>query len=160
LYVCRQKGCVGRREDWVDETVHRTVCHRLADPAAWPIFRDDPDGHSLAEARQLVDDLRARLDGAAEAYGNGLIDLQQLTTVSEQIRPQLEAAEQRARQADPAEPEFVEELRAAPDKRAAWDELSLTQQRKALEVFGLQVVIKPARGGPGFKEDSIEVNWP
>ncbi len=52
------------------------------------------------------------------------------------------------------------EPRAAPDKRAAWDGLGLSQQRKALEVFGLQVVIKPARGGPGFKEDSVDVKWP
>jgi site-specific DNA recombinase len=161
LYVCREKGCVGRREDWVDRLVVRTVCHRLADPAAGPIFRCEPDEVSLADAQQLVDELRGRLDDAAEAYGNDQIDLQQLTRITGKLRPKLEAAEQRARQAAPEGlPEFVEDLIAATDKQAAWDSLTLTQQRRALEVFDLEVVIKPARGGPGFKPESVEVLWP
>jgi DNA invertase Pin-like site-specific DNA recombinase len=160
LYVCRDHGCVGRREDWVDELLIRTVCHRLENADAAPVFQDEVDGRSLMDARRRLDSARGRLDDAAEAYGNAQIDLQQLTRITEKIRPELEAAEQAARHADPALPEFVEQLLTAPDKRAAWDGLSLTQQRKALEVFGLRVVIKPARGGPGFKEDSIDVVWP
>lgn len=160
LYVCRERGCVGRREDWVDALVGRTVCRRLENADAAPIFQDQDDGKSLLDARRRIDDLRGRLDDAAEAYGNGRIDLQQLTRITEKIRPQLEAAEQAAREADPAIPEFVQDLLNAGDKRAAWAGLSLTQQRKALEVFRLRVVIKPARGGPGFKEESIDIKWP
>jgi len=34
LYVCKDKGCVGRREEWVDELVVTTVCERLSKPDA------------------------------------------------------------------------------------------------------------------------------
>lgn len=159
LYVCRTQGCVGRREDWVDELVIRTVCHRLDNQEAAAIFQNEVDGRSLTDVRHRADSLRSRLDDAAEAYANNQIDLQQLTRITEKIRPELEAAEQAVRHADPAVPEFVEDLLAAPGKREAWNGLDLTQQRKVLELFGIQVVIKPARGGPGFKEDSIDVKW-
>jgi DNA invertase Pin-like site-specific DNA recombinase len=160
LYVCRDRGCVGRREDWVDALVVRTVCHRLANRDAQTVFHNAVEGHGLEDARRRVDGLRGRLDDAAEAYANNQIDLQQLTMITEKIRPQLEAAEQVVRQVAPGVPEFVEELLTATDTLAAWNRLSLVQKRKALEVLGLHVVIKPARGGPGFKEDSVDVVWP
>lgn len=158
LYVCRELGCVGRREEWVDELVIRAVCYRLDHPEAGPIFRSEVEKPSLEEALRRVDELTRRLDEAADACANGDIELRQLTRITAKLRPELEAAKQLA-QASPAVPEFVEKLLTAPDKREAWDGLSLTQQRLALEVLGVDVIVKRARGGPGFKEESVEVTW-
>ena len=85
LYVCKDRGCVGRREEWVDELVVATVCERLSKPDALPIFYTD--GSEMEQARQKVVELRARLDGAADAYAAGLIDTGQLTRITQQVLP-------------------------------------------------------------------------
>lgn len=157
LYTCKERGCVGRREHWVDELVARTVCQRLSMPDAASIFQ--AEGPGVDDARQLADELRARLDNAADAYAEGQIDRNQLTRITEKIRPDLEAAEQRLRR--PAGvPAAVQPLLGTADVRAAWDELDISQKRAVLQALGLAVVINPARGGPGFKAESIDVKWP
>jgi len=133
------------------------VCQRLAMPDATSVFQ--VEGPGLDDARQLADELRARLDNAADAYGEGQIDRNQLTRITEKIRPDLEAAEQRARRPDGV-PTVVQPLLGAADVRAAWEELDVAQKRAVLQALGVEVVIKPARGGPGFKPESIDVKWP
>ena len=157
LYVCKAAGCVGRREDWVDELVARTLCQRLSQPDAAEVFRSD-EGADVDAARQLVVQLRARLDDAADAYADGEIDREQLRRITDRLRPELETAEQRA-QPPAGMPAGIEVLLNAADIRAAWDGLTVNQRRSALQVLGVEVVLKPARGGPGFKADSIDINW-
>ena len=156
LYVCQDFGCVGRREDWVDELVVSTLCHRLARPDAIEVFQADDS--FAAQAREQVAQLRARLDGAADAYAAGLIDVHQLTRITSQTRPKLEAAERKARPVA-AIPTAVQDLIDANDVRAAWDDLEVAQRRAVLEGLGIEVVINRARGGPGFKPESVEVVW-
>jgi site-specific DNA recombinase len=157
LYVCKDRGCVGRREAWVDELVVATICERLSKPDALPIFQ--ADGSEIDQARERVAELRARLDGAADAYAAGLIDTGQLTRITQQLRVDLEAAERRIRPPQGI-PAVVEDLIDANDTRAAWDALDISQQRAALEALRVEVVIKAARGGPGFKPGSVDVLWP
>ncbi|MFC9788896.1 recombinase family protein [Rhodococcus sp. NPDC127528] len=156
LYVCKEPGCVGRREEWVDELVVATVCARLSKPDALAIFESDDTASE--EARDKVAELRARLDGAADAYAAGAIDTAQLARITAQLRPALEAAEMQVRPAA-AVPTVVGELIDAVDKRAAWDGLEVSQQRAVLEALQVEVVIKKARGGPGFKPESVDVRW-
>ena len=157
LYVCKDRGCVGRREAWVDELVVATVCERLSKPDAIPIFHTD--NSEIEQARQEVAELRARLDGAADAYAAGLIDAGQMTRITQQLRPRLEAADRRGRPAV-SFPAVVHDLIDADDTRAAWDALSISQRRAVLEALRVEVVIKAARGGPGFKPESVGVVWP
>jgi site-specific DNA recombinase len=157
LYVCRDKGCVGRREERVDELVVLTVCERLSKPDALAIF--DTDDSEMEKARREVGQLRARLDGAADAYAAGLIDTGQLTRITKQVRPALGAAERRA-QPGVGIPTVVHDLIDADDTRIAWDELDVSQQRIALESLQIEVIVKPARGGPGFKPESVSIEWP
>jgi site-specific DNA recombinase len=56
-------------------------------------------------------------------------------------------------------PTAVQDLIDANDVRAAWDDLEVAQRRAALEGLGIEVVINRARGGPGFKPESVEVVW-
>ncbi|MBT2269784.1 recombinase family protein [Rhodococcus erythropolis] len=157
LYVCKDPGCVGRREEWVDELVVATVCTRLSRPDALAIF--DTDDVESEQAREKLTGLRARLDGAADAYAAGLIDTEQLARITAQVRPLMEVAERNAR--PPAlVPTVVHHLIASPDTRKAWSALDISQQRAVLEALRIEVVIKKARGGPGFKPESVDVLWP
>ncbi|WP_172651090.1 recombinase family protein [Rhodococcus opacus] len=156
LYVCRDLGCVGRREDWVDELVVSTVCNRLSKPDARAIF--DTTDAALDAARDKVAELRARLDGAADAYAAGQIDTGQLSRISAQIRPALDVAE-RLVQPPVNVPTAVLDLADAEHTRATWDGLSVSQQRAVLEALRVEVVIEKARGGPGFKPESVSVEW-
>jgi site-specific DNA recombinase len=156
LYACKDRGCVGRREKWVDELVVAIVCERLSKPDALPIFHTDDS--EMDHARREVGELRARLDGAADAYAAGLIDTRQLTRITEQIRAALNAAERRA-QPPVGIPTVVSDLINADDTRRAWDALDISQQRTVLECLRFEVIVKPARGGPGFKPQSVSVEW-
>ncbi|QIP40712.1 recombinase family protein [Rhodococcus erythropolis] len=157
LYVCQDPGCVGRREEWVDELVVATVCARLSRPDAFAIFEND-DVEAEA-ARERVAGLRARLDDAADAYASGLIDTEQLARITAQIRPVMEVAERQARPAV-AVPAVVQDLILATDIRVAWGSLEISQQRAVLDALRIEVVINRARGGPGFKPESISIKWP
>jgi site-specific DNA recombinase len=156
LYVCKDRGCVGRREEWVDELVVGTVCERLSKPDALPIFHTD--GSEMDQARHEVVELRARLDSAADAYAAGLIDTGQLTRITQQVRPALEEAERRATPATSI-PTVVQDLMDADNTRRAWDQLGISQRRAILESLQIEVIVKPARGGPGFKPDSVSIEW-
>ncbi|MDI9947413.1 recombinase family protein [Rhodococcus sp. IEGM 1302] len=156
LYVCKDRGCVGRREAWVDELVVSTVCARLSRSDALAIF--DTDDVESAAAREAVVGLRARLDGAADAYASGQIDTEQLARITAQLRPRIEEAELQA-QPSVAVPTVVNDLIRAADIREAWGSLNISQQRAILDALSFQVVINRARGGPGFKPDSIDITW-
>lgn len=52
------------------------------------------------------------------------------------------------------------DLLTAEDVRAAWDALTIAQQRTVLSVLGLTVRIMPTRQGRGFDPRSVEFDWP
>lgn len=157
LYVCKEKGCVGRRKEWVDELVVATVVERLSRPDAAGIFEPQKDSGS-EKILEEVARLRRKLDEAADLFVEDKIDRDTLERITAQTRPLLATAERRAR--PPAGvPPAVGALIDATATRAAWDELCVSQQRAVLEALGLEVVIHKARGGPGFKPESIEVVW-
>ena len=133
-----------------------TLCERLSKPDALAIFHTDDS--EMDAARRKLAELRARLDGAADAYPAGLIDTGQLTRITEQVRPALDAAERSARPTVGI-PTVVHDLIDADDTRVAWDELSISQQRAVLESLGIEVIVKPARGGPGFNPESVSIEW-
>jgi DNA invertase Pin-like site-specific DNA recombinase len=156
LYACRDLGCVGRREKWVDELVVTTVCERLSKPDAASIFATDDS--ETEQAWKDFAELRGKLDEAADLFAADKIDQRMLERITAKIRPALEEAERRARPATSI-PMVVRDLIDADDTRVAWDELSISQQRAVLEALQVEVIVKPARGGPGFKPDSVSIEW-
>src|SRR3954463_3313722 len=75
---------------------------------------------ALAEAEQL----RGRLDLAADQYADGMIDARQLERITARLRPQLAAAEARARVIDDGP--LLAGLVGADDVQAVWQALPLT----------------------------------
>lgn len=160
MYACdSSRGCVGRRQKWVDQLVSDVVAERLARPdAAALLARDDEaDAQPAAE----VERLRGRLNRAADDYAEDRIDAEQLARITARLRPDLEEATARVRAAGPAPvAPFVADLLSAEDVGTAWATLSITQQRTVLTVFGVTVRIMPTRQGPGFNPRSILIDWP
>lgn len=158
LYVCpTNRGCVGRRVEWVDEFVVSVVCTRLAQPDARDLFaRDDTAGH---EARARVDAIRSRLDSAADAFADGAIDAQQLARITAKLKPELAEAEAEATRAAAGLDSTLLSQITSTDARKVWDGLTVTQRIAVLTALGIRVTILPARGGPGFKPESIRIDW-
>src|SRR3954462_14440735 len=76
-YRCSERGCVIRRQADVDELVTRVVVGRLAAGDAVELVTPDRSPEraaALAEAEQL----RGRLDRAADRYADGLVDAREL----------------------------------------------------------------------------------
>jgi site-specific DNA recombinase len=158
LYVCDRAGCVGRNPEPVDELVRSVVVARLAQPDAAPAFDDDVQ--ALAEATTTVDTLRARLDHAAERFADGIIDGQQLATITTRLKPQLDEATDRRRQLARAATTSPILDRIDPERAGeTWDELTVDERRAVLDVLGIVVRIMPTRQGPGFNPTDVQVAW-
>jgi hypothetical protein len=56
-------------------------------------------------------------------------------------------------------PTVIRDLIDADDIRVAWNGLSIPQHRAILESLQIKVIVKPARGGPGFKPESVSIEW-
>lgn len=158
LYTCADRGCVGRNEAAVDDFVSRVAIERLSRPDAMAWIRAaSPD--DTAAARAEADELRSRIQAAADAYAAGRIGIDALERVEEQLRPRLTTAERRLAGSIRAVPHDVLAELAGPTARAAWDQAPVTTRRAVLELLRVRVRILPTRPGPGFDPDSVAIDW-
>lgn len=156
LYACDGPGgCVGRRREWVDQLVEATVIARLSEPDARDLLVRDDSG--AVAARERADGIRARMADAADAFAAGEVDRVQLGRINARLRPELERAEhEAARVIAGVAPATVAEL-AGPAASERWSGMSVAQRRAVLTVLQTRVQIMPARGGPGFKPESVVI---
>ncbi|SDY67912.1 Site-specific DNA recombinase [Modestobacter sp. DSM 44400] len=155
-YRCSEHGCVIRRRQDLDELVTAVVVQRLARPDAAGLFTtgDTPDRRAaLAEAEQL----RARLDHAADQYAEGSIDGRQLERITARLRPQLAQAEKRMRTVDSAP--LLDGLAGAPDVGAVWDQLPLSRRRAVVALLLDMRVHRTRQGARTFDPAAVELIW-
>ena len=126
---------MGRREEWVDEFVVATVCERLSKPDALGIFQTDDS--EMDQARKKVAELRARLDGAADAYASGA-DRHRAADEDHRAGPTRPRCG-RAALPGPRSgiPTVVHDLIDADDP-CGLDGLTVSQQRAILESLGIE----------------------
>lgn len=156
LYVCDAKGCTGRKVANVDELVGAVVVARLAQPDAAAVFHHDDD--QRAALAQQIEDVRGRLNDAADQYADGVIDGQQMKRITERLRPQLDDLEQQYRRTAPPSFEVPDDLLGAKAAEA-WGRLDVVHRRGVLEALGLRVVIDRQRPGPGFDPQAVRILW-
>lgn len=158
LYACADKGCVGRKQEYVDALVQGAVVGRLTMMDARDLLMGD-DTRARA-ALDKAEGLRARLATAADQFADDLITADQIARITARLRPQIESAEREAAEASPDVPlELLAELAGelAPER---WEALSVSQQSRVLDVLVESVRILPStRRGPGFDPASVKLRW-
>ncbi|MBW8767368.1 MAG: recombinase family protein [Geodermatophilales bacterium] len=155
-YRCSERGCVIRRQADVDELVTRVVLGRLAAGDAVELVAPDRSPErvaALAEAEQL----RGRLDLAADQYADGLIDARQLERITARLRPPLAAAEARARVVD--DRPLLAGLVGAEDVQAVWQALPLTRRRAVVDLLMTVTVHRTRSGARVFDPQAVQITW-
>lgn len=157
LYVCDDKGCVGRSEPAVDDLVKDLVIGRMSMPDALDfLLGDDAEARRWAER---IDEIGRRLADAADAFADGAITAEQMRRITARLQPELDDAEQRS--AASAVSLDLDALRplAGPQAGQLWDDMAVAQRRAVLGTLGLRVVIERTRPGPGFDPASVRFEW-
>ena len=152
------RSCVTRAQAPVDDLVERVVVRRLQEPDARALLtRNDTEARA---ARQRVAALDAKVDRLQDDYDADLIDRRRYERSMARFRAELAAAQREAtRRVRGVAPELVAQL-AGPHAQARWAALrEPTQRRALLEAMGVVVTILPARGGAGFKPESVRVEF-
>lgn len=158
LYICADKGCVGRKQEYVDALVVGAVVGRLAEADLRDLLADD-DSRTRA-ALDKAEGLRARLSVAADQYADGLITADQLARITARLRPEIEVADREAADARPQVPVALVASVAGERAPERWASLTISQQTRIVEVLLERVDILPsAHRGPGFDPASVHLQW-
>jgi hypothetical protein len=114
---------------------------------------DQVDKARIAAAR--AQELQDRLNGAVDAYGEGVIDLTELIRIRKSIKPKIEQA-----QADASVPSRAKVLGdlVSRDPAEVWASMS-DDQRRAVVALLVDVTILPTRHGRGFDPESVRIEW-
>ena len=158
MYACEAKGCVGRNVAKVDEHVAAIIVDRLSRADLLDLF--GPDEQAATVAAERAEGIRARLDGAADQYAEGIIDGTQLGRITGKLRPQLQAAEREASTARRGSGLDVLDGMVGEAALDAWLDADVHRRRAVLEVLGVRVRIMPTRRGPGFEPADVLVEAP
>lgn len=160
VYRCKETGSGNGRHAArsalpVDELVTEVVLARLSRPDAVdllePRVSEDGPATQLAQAR-------SRLQSAAADYADGLIDRDQLTTITERLRQRIREIEAVLPKAE--SPTVVALLKAGEKARAAWEGLNVAQRREVVDTL-VTVTLLPVSGRAPreFDPDCVKVDW-
>ncbi len=155
-YRCSGPGCVSRNRRDVDELVTAVVLARLALPDAVALTVTDTSD----ERRQAAEEARgllARLDRAADDYADGKIDARQLERITARLRPQIQAAEARARVVDDSP--LLDGLAGNDRAAEVWATLSLTRRRAVIDLLLEIRVMRASQGAREFDPELVEIEW-
>jgi DNA invertase Pin-like site-specific DNA recombinase len=155
-YRCSANGCVIRRKADLDRLVVGLVTARLARPDAVRLFAVDDSAErsaALAEAEQV----RARLDHAADQYADGVIDGRQLERITAKLRPMLAQAERRAQVLDPRP--LLDGLVGTDGMAEVWDGLPLSRRRAVVGTLMEVTVQRTRQGARTFDPQAVEITW-
>lgn len=155
IYRCRV-GHVGRDMAAVDGLVSAVIVARLSQPDAAGLLAAPERADRVQAAAQRVQELQARLNDAAEAYGAEAITLAQLTAITAALQPKLEAAQSEA--VEPDRRNVLGDLVDAADPAAAWEQLPMSRRRAVVDLL-VDVRIKRTTSGPRFDPESVGIRW-
>jgi DNA invertase Pin-like site-specific DNA recombinase len=155
-YRCSAKSCVSRARRSVDELVTGVVLGRLARADAAALLVPNRSGE-VEQAIEAARGLRARLDLAADDYADGKIDRRQLERITARLRPQVQAAEARARVVDDSP--LLDGLVGNEKAVAVWETLSLTRRRAVVDLLVDIRIMRTRPGAREFDPDTVQITW-
>jgi DNA invertase Pin-like site-specific DNA recombinase len=152
VYRCRSGGHVARKSEPVDEWVSELAIARLSRPDAAAAFADSKSDVSrlMAEA----DVLRRRLSDLAEDYPR--MTREAFRTANDATMARLAEVESEIAGAAGGN-SSIAKVATAVDKRAAWESLSVAQQRKIIDTIMVVRLHLTGRGVRAFRPESVEV---
>lgn len=159
-YLCKKApgypGCgrMAAMSVHVDDFVTKVVLARFAQsPATREALRGpqtNEDDEAVNEI-QLCDD---RIKEAAAAWANGEITMAGWSEAERQLLAKREAARRTLGQR-----RRVDALHGIDDPVQQWPTLSLDRQHALLSALIERIVILPAKGGPTFDNDRVDIRW-
>lgn len=154
VYRCRTSH-LARRLDLVDDVVTRVVVARLSRSDAVALFIDDdtPDADDL---RAQASGIRGRLEELAVEFADGAITAAQMRIATERLRAHL--ADVEGQQSLSSRGHVLAPMVNAKDVSAAWDRLSLGEQRAVINTL-MSVTILPAGKGGRFNPEHVRITW-
>lgn len=160
LYQCTDNACVGRNEAHVDALVRSVVLARMSRPDFAEVLHaaQAPDH---GPEREEVAALRVKLDEATESYLAGRLSIGQLETVTGRLTPSIAKLERVLAERSNVPTGLLEEIAGADTGALAalWDGWEVAQRRRLLTLLGMRVVILKTTRGPGFKPESVRIDW-
>lgn len=149
-----------RRADLIEDYVTEAVIEYFRRADTPTAGAGNQPGLDLSAVRSESIELRARLDGLARDYADGVLDRAQMKAAGDRIRTRLGELDRQvvaAGQVDVTAP-----LRGAVDPDAAWDKLVLPTQREVLRRILTVHVLHGRPGRPGglrFRPESVRLAW-
>lgn len=161
LLRCPSLKHVSRRADLIEDFVEEAIIEYFRRPDT-PDLDDEPGAGAfdIESIRSESIELRARLDGLARDYADGILDRTGVKTAGDRIRGRL--AELDRQIAAAGQVDVTAGLRAAADPEPIWDELPLATRR---EVVRRVVTVHVLRGYPGrpgglrFHPETVRLQW-
>lgn len=155
-YECEQ--CFGVRSTVadVDSAAADLVLEKLAGEDGPNLIAEDPAAARAGRAE--LDELRARLDNAADDYADGVIDREQLRRITARTRPRIEAAERKVAAAMPS-PAVARLADRSGTIEAAWAGLDLVARRDIVAALAAFTLLPARAKGVRWTERRLGVRW-
>jgi DNA invertase Pin-like site-specific DNA recombinase len=154
-YYCRTRRHVTRQADPVDDYVAVAVVALAAEHGPMLLEQHSPDPGRIAHLRDRETELRARLDGLAQAYAAGAIDDLQLRAGSKRARGELEVVSKELVSASRSSP--LARIVQASDPSGEWEAMGLDLQRMLVQEVATVRLLPPGRGARVFRPETVEV---
>jgi len=157
VYRCKATGGghVARSAEPVDAFVAAVIVERLSRPDGAELFASGaPDLGGLTEQASGI---RARLEGLAELYADGVLTDEQLTSATQRLRTRLDDVE--ATVATRRRHPVAERLTGAADVRKAWEAMTVTQRREVVPLLLAVCLLPTGRRGNTFDPTSVQITW-
>ena len=146
MYRCQEtgKGHVSVPVAPMDDLVRRVVVEKLSRPDAADLIAAPVKGLDVAALRADLATCRARLDEIAADYEDDRITRTQFLTRTDKRRAKMAAIEAQLAEATEVSP--LAPLIGAGDVAAAWEALTMGQQRAVIQAL-VTITVRPAGRG-------------
>lgn len=152
-YACRDKWCVQRNLERLDDLVTRTIVARFSMPDVLEIVRAS---RATVDDDSELEDLRARWDDLAALAADGTLRPSAVRQQSAVLKDKIEKLESRlmsARQLSAAS-----DLALAADVRTYWEQMPLPRKR-ALIQYLMTVTVNKQANPRRFDPNDVVIGW-